>query len=128
MATVLIVEDDKKVSMALGIRLSSAGYRVASAYDAATALSRARECNPDVVLLDITLPAGDGFLVAERLRQNPSTCGVPIVFITASKQAGLRKRAAEYRATGFLEKPFSAQRLLDTVTNSLATIPVVTLN
>ena len=122
MATVLIVEDDRKVSRALGIRLASAGYAVATAYDAATALGSARQSHPDLVLLDITLPAGDGFIVAERLRQNPSTCAVPIVFITASKQPGLRKRAAEVGAAGFLEKPFSGQELLEIVSERLGSL------
>ena len=119
MATVLIVEDDRKVSRALGIRLASAGYQIATAYDAATALGSARQSHPDLVLLDVTLPAGDGFMVAERLRQNPSTCAVPIIFITASKQPGLRKRAAEVGAAGFLEKPFSGHELLTLVAERL---------
>jgi CheY-like chemotaxis protein len=124
MATVLIVEDDRKVSMALGIRLASAGYTIASAYDAATAIGAARQSNPDLVLLDITMPAGDGFLVAERLRQNPATCTVPIVFITASKQPGLRHKAAQLGAAGFLEKPFSGHALLELVSERLATLPM----
>jgi CheY-like chemotaxis protein len=120
MATVLIVEDDRKVSRALGIRLASAGYTIATAYDAATALGSARQSHPDIVLLDVTLPAGDGFIVAERLRQNPSTCAVPIVFITASKQPGLRRRAAGVGAAAFLEKPFSGHQLLEIVAERLA--------
>jgi CheY-like chemotaxis protein len=119
MTTVLIVEDDKKVAMAVGIRLASAGYSIATAHDAATALTQAKHCDPDLVLLDITLPAGDGFLVAERLRQNPSTCTVPIVFITASKKPGLRERAHKLHAAGFLEKPFTATQLLETLAESL---------
>jgi CheY-like chemotaxis protein len=124
MATVLIVEDDRKVSMALGIRLASAGYTIATAYDAATAIGAARQSRPDLVLLDISLPAGDGFLVAERLRRNPSTCTVPIVFITASKQPGLRHRAAQLGAAGFLEKPFSGHALLELVAERLSTLPM----
>jgi putative two-component system response regulator len=119
MTTVMIVEDDKKVAMAVSIRLASAGYKVAAVHDAATAVTEAKRCNPDLVLLDITLPAGDGFLVAERLRQNPSTCTVPIVFITASKEPGLRQRAASLKAAGFLEKPFSADALLAMIADGL---------
>jgi CheY-like chemotaxis protein len=119
MATVLIVEDDKKVAMVVSIRLASAGYTIATAHDAATAVTQAKRCKPDLVLLDITLPAGDGFLVAERLRQNPSTCTVPIVFMTASKSPGLRQRAHNLHAAGFLEKPFSADTLLETIADSL---------
>lgn len=119
MATILIIEDDKKVSMAVSIRLASMGYTVATAHDATTAVTTAKQCDPDLVLLDITLPGGDGFLVAERLRQNPETCAVPIIFITASKQPGLRARATTLQAAGFLEKPFKASRLLEVVAENI---------
>ena len=119
MKTVLLVEDDKKITLAIGIRLKSMGYEVATAADAVSAVAQARKCKPDVVLLDINLPGGDGFLVAERLQSLMQTSATPIIFITANKQEGLKKRAMEMGAVAFLEKPFDATQLADAIEMSL---------
>lgn len=119
MKTVLIVEDDKQIALALGIRLTAMGYSIVSAGDAVMAVSQARKSEPDVILLDIGLPGGDGFVVAERLKQLAKTAVTPIIFITASKQAGLRERAAKLGAVRFLEKPFKATDIADAIETAL---------
>ena len=68
MHNVLVVEDDKNISLALTMRLKAMGYKVSSAADAVYAMNEAVRCMPEVVLLDINLPGGDGFVVADRLR------------------------------------------------------------
>lgn len=117
---ILLVEDDKKISMAMGIRLKSFGYSVSSAPDAIEAIAQAVKHEPDVILIDINLPGGDGFLVAERLRQLSNTGSIPLIFITASKKSGLRERAAKLGAAGFLEKPFDSNQLLDIIESAVA--------
>ena len=62
---ILIVVDDKKISTALAVRLRATGYEVAMAYDAVLAFSTAVKHQPDLVVLDISMPGGDGFAVAE---------------------------------------------------------------
>lgn len=119
MKKVLIIEDDKSISLALGIRLKAMGYEVESAADAVTAISQARKVKPDVILLDIGLPGGDGFTVAERLQALNATAVTPMIFITASKQSGLRERAMEMGAVRFLEKPFDATELADAIETAL---------
>lgn len=119
MKTVLLIEDDQKITLALGVRLKSMGYEVASAADAVTAVAQARKSAPDVILIDINLPGGDGFMVAERLQKLLQTSVTPIIFITASKQPGLRERARELGAVAFLEKPFDATQLADAIEMSL---------
>ena len=119
MKKVLLVEDDNKISLAMGIRLKSMGYDVDTAADAVQAMQRARSHNPDVVLIDINLPGGDGFTVAERLNNYVQTAGIPMIFITASKKESLRERAYEAGAAGFLEKPFQATDLADAIEASL---------
>jgi len=111
---VLIIEDDRKIAMALALRLKSAGYEASMAYDALTGVSDAVKCRPDLVLLDISIPAGNGFAVAERVKSlipNPT----PIIFLTASKQPGFRERAQELGAVGYFEKPYEAEALLAAV-------------
>lgn len=115
MKTILIVEDDRRIALALGIRLEAHGYRVVSAPDAVNAMNEAVREAPDVVVLDINLPGGNGLMVAERLMENAVTTDVPVIFITASRQPRLRERAAELSAVAFLEKPFSASDLLDSI-------------
>ena len=115
MKTILIVEDDRRITLALGIRLEAHGYRVVSAPDAVHAMNEAMRESPDVVVLDINLPGGNGLMIAERLMENASTTDLPVIFITASRQPRLRERAAELSAVAFLEKPFSAGDLLDAI-------------
>ncbi len=111
MQTILLVEDDKKITMALSLRLQSMGYQVDSAEDAVYAMKAAKRCNPEAVLLDINLPGGSGFVVADRLRSSNELGTTPIIFITASKDPELRARAASYPDAIFLEKPFQAAQL-----------------
>jgi CheY-like chemotaxis protein len=119
MKKILIVEDDKKIVTALTIRLQAAGYEVVVSYDAALAMTRAMDHQPDLALLDITMPGGNGFVVAERLRDSVDTASIPIIFLTASKQPGLREKALELGAVAFFEKPYDAQRLLATIAQAL---------
>lgn len=122
---ILLVEDDEKIVKAVSIRLKSQGYEVVTAFDAVMAMAKAMEHHPDLVLLDISMPGGNGFTVAERL-QNSSLAGIPIIFLTASKEPGLRDRAKELGAVGYLEKPFETQELLAIIQQALAGHPAST--
>ena len=119
MKSVLLVEDDPSISLAFGVRLKAMGYTVHTAKDAVSAVTQVRQCHPDVVLLDISLPAGDGFLVAERIQHLVGAAATPIIFITASNKPGLRERAAALGAVGFLNKPFDATHLANAIENAL---------
>lgn len=115
MKSVLLVEDDPNISLAYGVRLKAMGYTVYTAKDAVCAVSQVKNNHPDVVLLDISLPAGDGFIVAERIKKLVGAAATPIVFITASNKPGLRERAMELGAVGFLNKPFDATHLANAI-------------
>jgi len=117
---ILFVEDDEKIVKALTIRLKSQGYDVVAAFDAIMAMSKAMEHHPDVILLDISMPGGNRFTVAERLQDSSLTVDIPVIFLTASKEPGLRERAKELGAVGYLEKPFEAQELLSVIQHALA--------
>ncbi|MFK8081522.1 MAG: response regulator [Granulosicoccus sp.] len=115
MQNVLLVEDDKKITMALSLRLQSMGFAVDSAADAVYAMNAAVRCKPEVVLLDINLPGGDGFMVADRLRASHALGSTPIIFITASQDPEMRMRAGTYSASRFIEKPFQASQLTNAI-------------
>jgi DNA-binding response OmpR family regulator len=118
MKSILIIEDDRKIAMALTLRLKSAGYEATAAYDALTGVNAAIKNPPDLVLLDICLPVSNGFTVAEKIQTLVPT-PIPIIFITASKQPGFRQRANELGAAGYFEKPYEAEELLAAIQNAL---------
>ncbi len=120
MKSVLLVDDDNVVLLGTGVRLKSMGYIVFTAKDAVSAVSAVVKNHPDVIVLDVSLPAGDGFLVAERLQNLVGSAATPIIFITASANPLLRERAMRSGASGFLQKPFDATLLADAIECALS--------
>jgi DNA-binding response OmpR family regulator len=118
MKKILIVEDDKKISAALQIRLANAGYAVRTLLDGFRSYIRVLTEEPDLILMDIGLPTGSGLAVAEEL-QRAGLGDIPIIFITASRQKNLRARAEELNAVGFFEKPFDIKKLLAAISRAL---------
>lgn len=119
MKNVLLVEDDPKLSTALQMRLQHMNYAVSSVSDAVRAMDAAIRSEPDLIILDINLPGGDGFIVADRLRKNPSTMTTPIIFITASAQPELQIKAQAMPGASFLQKPFDAVELQNVIEESV---------
>jgi CheY-like chemotaxis protein len=120
MKTVLLIDDDNIFLLTIGVRLKGMGYTVCTAKDAASAITVVRKTNPDVIVLDVSLPAGDGFLVAERLQNLIASSATPIIFVTASEKPGLRERAMKLGAVAFLAKPFEATTLADAIESALS--------
>jgi len=112
---ILLVEDDRHIARALSLRLVSLGHTVLVAGEGEAALSTAVSSNPDLVLLDINLPGDDGLSIARRMQSIPQISATPFAFLTASRQPGLRERAAELGAIAFLEKPFTTADLIEAV-------------
>jgi CheY-like chemotaxis protein len=108
---VLIVEDDEKVAKALSLRIQAAGFETSVATDGLSGIRFAVTNTPDAVVLDISLPAGDGFSVAERIQANVPK-PIPLIFLTASKRQEFRHRANQLGAVGFFEKPYQPEALL----------------
>lgn len=124
MKKILIVEDDQNIAKALAIRLKSAGYEVTVASDAVTGVAAALKIQPDLALLDISVPAGSGFTVADKIQELVVTA-TPIIFLTASKQPGLRQQAQNLGAAGFFEKPYDADELLAAIESALGNVPAL---
>lgn len=120
MKKILIVEDDADINRALCIRLSAAGYEVHSAQDGYLGVQTAVKVRPDLLVLDISMPAGDGFSIVERLRSNTDLPHVPFIMLTASKRAEFRQTAQEMGASGYFEKPYESNELLDAIEEALA--------
>jgi len=124
MPKILVVEDDKKLAHALSLRLRAKRYEVKVAYDAVGGVMVARKEKPDLVLLDISMPAGGGFTVAERMQNLASTAGIPIIFLTASNDPACRRRAMNLGAAAFLEKPYEMAELLAAIQRALTGSPL----
>ena len=79
---IVLADDDEGLVRALRVRLEYAGYAVSTAYDAAGALDLAEKLDPDLMLLDIHMPTGDGFSVQERFEQMHPSTRPPVIYIT----------------------------------------------
>lgn len=115
----LVVDDDKDVRLALTLLFRSQGYQVSAAEDAISAVRMAVAEQPDLVILDIGLPGGEGFLVMQRFRGLPRLAAVPVVIITGRDGGQLEARAKQLGAVAFLQKPVDNRALLDTVRATL---------
>ena len=102
---ILIIDDEKDFLNILGMELKAKGYDIVAATDAVTAISVAQKEKPDLILLDIGLPAGDGFTVMKRLACFDSTILTPIIIITGKDPSTLQGQELEARAAAFFQKP-----------------------
>jgi len=112
---ILVVEDDPALLHSMRIRLGSEGYEVLSAQDAYQAVSSAAKHRPDLLILDIHIPAGDGFSIQERVHKMPGMEGTPIIFVTGDASATLGDKALEVGARWLLRKPFNSGDLIQIV-------------
>ena len=112
---ILIVEDDMELVQGLSIRLRANGYTVFIATDGITAMRVAQKESPDLILLDIGLPAGDGFTVMDRLKSIARLSIVPVVVLTGRDPQGNQQRATDSGAMAFLQKPVDNDVLLRTI-------------
>ncbi|MET4100967.1 two-component system phosphate regulon response regulator PhoB [Roseovarius sp. MBR-78] len=105
--TVLLVEDEDNIALALGHLIGRAGYglrRVASGNAALVALAEAR---PDLVVLDVMLPERSGYEICQMIRRDPALAGVKVLMITASGGEVERRKGLAVGADAFMTKPFA---------------------
>jgi len=118
-ATVLVVDDDAASLSALFECLRRAGYRVLVAQDGASALERAEHGRPALILLDVMMPELDGFATCRRLKANPTTADIPVLFLTALTDTTEKLKGFEAGAVDYLTKPFQWEEVLARVRTHL---------
>lgn len=117
---ILVVEDNEmnlRLTRALLVR---AGYRIAEAGSLAEARERLRQMRPDLVLLDLGLPDGNGLALLDDLKSNDASTGIPTVALTAYAMPGDRERALTAGCVNYLTKPLNTRTLVGHVSAALA--------
>ncbi|MEO6709663.1 MAG: response regulator [Planctomycetota bacterium] len=116
---ILVVEDEPALLKSIQIRLSAEGYEVEVAQDGYQALAMAGKQRPDLLILDVHIPAGDGFSVEARVRKMPGMLHVPIIYVTGDASQTLIDKAATQGVSWLLRKPFRTAELLEIVRQTL---------
>ena len=116
---ILIVDDERDIVKALTIRLRGAGYEIVTAFDGAQGIFMAHKEKPDLILLDIRMPAGNGFSVAEKLKQSADTLAIPVIFLTGSPEKNSEEKAMAVGARFYVKKPYDPEELLDAIKRAL---------
>lgn len=109
--TVLVADDDLRLLRAMEARLSHEGYRVLSCQDGYQAIAIAHHEHPDLIILDINMPAGSGFSVHERMRTGEDTRSIPVLYITGHDTQVVYDIADRMGAMAVLQKPFGLDDL-----------------
>jgi two-component system KDP operon response regulator KdpE len=116
---ILIVEDDPDIRKGMSVRLKASGYDTFVASDVVTSLIMARKHAPDLIILDLGLPAGDGFLVIERLKIIPALALIPIIIVSGRTGLPNQELAQEAGVKAFLQKPVDNAELLAVIRKTL---------
>jgi two-component system cell cycle response regulator DivK len=119
MARILLVEDNEMNRDMLSRRLTKRGHEVAIAVDGQQGVDMASAENPEIILLDMSLPVMDGWEAARRLKGDPATQAIPIIALTAHAMAGDREKCLEAGCEDYDTKPVEFKRLLGKIKGHL---------
>ena len=119
---VLVIDDEAPIRLLCRVNLEAEGMEVLEANDGPSGLEEARREKPDVILLDVMMPALDGWRVAEHLLDDRSTQDIPIIFLTARAEFRDRARGLDIGGVDYVTKPFNPLELAALVRDLLARI------
>ncbi len=115
-AKILVVEDERDIQKVIRMSLQFGGVReVVLADNGEECLALVRSVKPDVILLDVNMPKLDGYETCRRLKENPETRPIPVIFLSAKTQKREQERGLEAGAAGYLTKPFDPITLHDDI-------------
>jgi len=118
-AKIMIVDDDPELRMALKMRLRANQYETVSACDGYSAIALAQKERPNLIILDLGLPAGNGYSVLKRLQENDALSSIPVIVLTARDPLGNEARSLDAGAAAFFQKPVDNNELLEVIRVSL---------
>ena len=111
MNKILVIDDDIAINELIKVNLELNGYNVLQAYDGTTGFAIAKQELPDLIILDVMMPEVDGYTVAQRIRQNPTTEETPILMLTALSQLNDKVKGFNIGVDDYLVKPFEMEEL-----------------
>jgi DNA-binding response OmpR family regulator len=120
MAKILIVDDSPVMTKLLGGMLGAKNYEVAVATDAISAVGVAQREKPDLIILDLGLPGGDGFLLMRRFKSLSRLALIPVVVLSGEEAASVKERALQAGAEAFFTKPPNEDELLSAIQQRLS--------
>ena len=112
---ILIIEDEQELVTSLVTLFKSEGYQTLAAYDGTRGTSLAHQGKVDLIILDLALPAGNGFFVLENLKEVEATRNIPVVVLTCKIGEDLEEKARKMGVVAYIRKPFSPSELLEQV-------------
>ena len=121
MTKVLLVEDNEMNRDMLTRRLERKGYEVVIAVDGQAGIDMASSSNPDIILMDLSLPVIDGWEATRKIKADPATQPIPVIALTAHAMAGDEQKALEAGCDDYDTKPIDLKRLLGKIGNLLGT-------
>ena len=116
---ILIADDDERFVTALSYRLEKLGFKTITAKDGYNALARTVESKPDLMLLDIGMPAGDGFTVKERVQKHEELAHIPCIYLTGDGSLDALQAAETIGAYALFHKPIRFSELQRTIEMAL---------
>jgi CheY-like chemotaxis protein len=116
---ILIIDDDKIVHAVLKLVFEKAGYQVFGALDAMQGIMSAKQVHPDLIVLDIMMPAGGGFAVYERLQMMAGSFQVPFLVYSSAQRSVILSKIPESPTVIVLDKTASAEKILQAATKLL---------
>lgn len=112
---ILVADDNRQIRMLVGTALRPLGHQLIEAVDGEDALGTAIREQPDLVLLDVTMPKLDGFEVLAFLRKRPETAGIKVIMLTTAAQKTDLKHGVDLGCDDYVTKPFEPKVLRETV-------------
>ena len=111
MNKILVIDDDNAINELIKINLELSGYSIIQALDGIKGFALAKQELPNAIVLDVMMPEVDGYTVAQRIRQNPSTKNIPILMLTALSQLNDKVKGFDIGVDDYLVKPFEMEEL-----------------
>jgi len=123
MARILVIEDNRANMKLACLLLGNAGHSVLCAVDAETGMTLARTDQPDLILMDIQLPGMDGLAATALLKQDPATCAIPVIALTAMAMKADQENSRLAGCDAYIAKPLRYQELYAAIDSLLADRP-----
>jgi CheY-like chemotaxis protein len=117
--TILIVDDDQDQTDVLAVLLTRQGFRPISASCGQCGLEMAQERRPDLILLDLRLPDGDGLSICEQLGDDPATSAIPIIILSGMERPDIIRRSRAAGCQYYVRKPYDPNALLLIIEHSI---------